>query len=682
MVNFWWVNQRKTYDYERPGGYIWAPTKTKGNVVAPHHLAVSRVAPGDIVLHYAKGVLRAVGVVQENRGVQDRPEELPTELWAREGYLAMVEYHDLSRPIALNEMTARTSDAGPFDRDGEVKQGYLYPVSVNFARRLHHEFRDRWPFEWLPTADPWDEYISWAKKCVEWPAFDWAERDYKFTLGTLLKGSREAFVAGDESWLPLLKKALQSTNNNITAWQVLDGVLKWMVANLDAAKDAVHHLWGTNEVEAGSIQGFVDALEDLPGVSGKITLATVLLLAVDPTTYPPYRRRAFLRNYAHVGFEAPPKGTTPGEYWQTAMAFLDRIIKEAAARGLTLRDRLDAQGIVWILGGESPPNEWPEEDKPALAAYLAFGTVRRSPEEEMEPETIEADDEDEADSLAELAEELLFEEADLRKIERLLEHKGQVIFYGPPGTGKTYVARRLSEYFTSRSGAVEKVQFHPSYSYEDFVEGYRPQVLEGQVAFKLKDGPLLRIAEKARNNQDATFVLLIDEINRGNIAKVFGELYYLLEYRNEKLALLYSEQPFTLPSNLWIIGTMNTADRSIALVDGALRRRFHFVPFYPDKKPIEGLLRRWLEKRKPDLLWVADVVDRANEQLGVGNSHMAIGPSHFLRPDLTAEWVEIIWEHSVLPYVAEQFFGEETRLEMFAIENLRRMVNDSLILSE
>ena len=140
------------------------------------------------------------------------------------------------------------------------------------------------------------------------------------------------------------------------------------------------------------------------------------------------------------------------------------------------------------------------------------------------------------------------------------------------------------------------IKVHPSYAYEDFVEGYRPRLTNGQAAFALIHGPLLRIAEKARST-DARCVLLIDEINRGNVAKVFGDLYYLLEYRNEQISLQYSEQPFSLPKNLWIIGTMNTADRSIALVDSALRRRFHFVPFYPDRPPVQGLLRPWLQSK-------------------------------------------------------------------------------------
>jgi DNA polymerase III delta prime subunit len=276
------------------------------------------------------------------------------------------------------------------------------------------------------------------------------------------------------------------------------------------------------------------------------------------------------------------------------------------------------------------------------------------------------------DPLERLADRLLVDVEYLTEIQQLLEDKGQVIFYGPPGTGKTYIARELARHFAGEDEAVKIVQFHPSYAYEDFVEGYRPHLHDGgQPGFKLVEGPLKRIAQRASENPEVIHVLLIDEINRGNIAKVFGELYYLLEYRNEGIDLQYGhEKRFSLPKNLWIIGTMNTADRSIALIDAALRRRFYFVPFFPDQPPIQGLLRRWLERKQPDFLWVADVVDRANEQLR--DRHAAIGPSYFLRDDLSDERIRIIWRHSITPYLEERFLGEEDQLKRFDLDLLRK----------
>ncbi len=179
---------------------------------------------------------------------------------------------------------------------------------------------------------------------------------------------------------------------------------------------------------------------------------------------------------------------------------------------------------------------------------------------------------------------------------------------------------------------------------------------------------MLEAAQQALEEPNARHFLIIDEINRGNLAKVFGELYFLLEYRDETMRLMYSDEPFVLPDNLYVIGTMNTADRSIALVDLALRRRFHFVEFHPDKPPVEGLLRRWLEENAPDMRWVAGIVDRANEKLD--DRQAAIGPSYFMKPDLDRETVALLWEHNVLPYVEERFYGEHDRLDDFALDKL------------
>ena len=274
--------------------------------------------------------------------------------------------------------------------------------------------------------------------------------------------------------------------------------------------------------------------------------------------------------------------------------------------------------------------------------------------------------------MAKLAEELLWESADLRKIIDGLRDKRQVIFQGPPGTGKTYVAKRIAEWCKQHGGDYRIVQFHPSYAYEDFVEGFRPTLTEsGQAGFTLTDGPLRRCAEQAEANPNATFILVIDEINRGNLAKVLGELYFLLEYRDEAIRLLYRDKMFSLPKNLWLIGTMNTTDRSIALVDAALRRRFYFFNFFPDQPPVEGLLSRWIAENDPEAEWVAKLVDKANEKLE--DRHLGIGPSHFMKKGtpLDEGRVRFIWEQAIIPHIEEQYFGDEKRLKDFAFDRLK-----------
>ena len=276
----------------------------------------------------------------------------------------------------------------------------------------------------------------------------------------------------------------------------------------------------------------------------------------------------------------------------------------------------------------------------------------------------------------------------LENIKLLLKEKKQVIFQGPPGTGKTYVARELANHLAKSKDRVTLVQFHPSYAYEDFVQGFRPKTAEnGQAGFALKDGPLLRAADRARQNSDADHYLIIDEINRGNVAKVFGELYFLLEYRDEEMSLQYSDEPFSLPGNLYIIGTMNTADRSIALVDLALRRRFYFVEFHPDEEPVKVVLRRWLQENAPDIERVADVVDAANERLS-GDPHAAIGPSYFMKEGLIEDDVARIWKHNVLPYIEERLFGDADRLGDFDLDKLgwsteeAELAGDNMVVGE
>jgi len=249
----------------------------------------------------------------------------------------------------------------------------------------------------------------------------------------------------------------------------------------------------------------------------------------------------------------------------------------------------------------------------------------------------------------------------------LLDDRPQTIFYGPPGTGKTYAALKLATLLAGDNSRTALIQFHPSYAYEDFIEGWRPTENDG---FKIQDGPLKRMAAEATKNPDEKFVLVIDEINRANLSKVLGELFFLLEYRDRAITLQYSEEEFKLPENLLIIGTMNTADRSIALVDAALRRRFHFHGFFPGGEPISGLLRRWLEaKDKKDLLWVADLVDHANNKLD--ERDLAIGPSHFMKPKLDERMVKRIWKHSIVPYIEDHYFDSPDLAAEFTYEQLR-----------
>ncbi|QSE84860.1 McrB family protein [Rhodococcus koreensis] len=285
----------------------------------------------------------------------------------------------------------------------------------------------------------------------------------------------------------------------------------------------------------------------------------------------------------------------------------------------------------------------------------------------VDPETVDDVDvslldADLPDPGQELADQLHVDLGWLAKCVTLLRDRPQLIFYGPPGTGKTYVAKALARHLADGADNVKIVQFHPAYSYEDFFEGFRPLPAgNGQVGFELKPGPLRVLVERARGHPDQVFVLIIDEINRGNLAKIFGELYFLLEYRDEAIDLMYSSQdtePFTLPRNLLMIGTMNTADRSIALVDAAMRRRFGFLPLHPALAPTNQMLRRWLHARNYPSK-VADLHDALNAR--IPDPNFQIGPSYFMRPAVhNAGGLSQVWETSILPLLEEYHFGDRT----------------------
>jgi len=249
----------------------------------------------------------------------------------------------------------------------------------------------------------------------------------------------------------------------------------------------------------------------------------------------------------------------------------------------------------------------------------------------------------------------------------LLLEKKQIILYGPPGTGKTYVAQELAKWITGlvtpSDDRVEMIQFHPAYSYEDFIEGIRPeskQVGDGRFAvdYPARPGVFRRFCKMAEENPGQAYVFIIDEINRGNIPRIFGELMLLLEYRERDVPLPYSGERFRIPTNIYLIGTMNTADRSIALVDFALRRRFHFFQFGADP----DLLERWLVDHPVSIPYLAKLYRRLSEE-AIDDPAYAVGFSYFMAKDLTEEKLSRIWRCSIIPYLVEYHVEQRARVE-------------------
>ena len=280
----------------------------------------------------------------------------------------------------------------------------------------------------------------------------------------------------------------------------------------------------------------------------------------------------------------------------------------------------------------------------------------------------------------ELASDLLLDKSWLDEALDLLLEKRQVVFYGPPGTGKTFVAQRLARHLTSQGGTYELVQFHPSYAYEDFFEGFRPRQqpgTAGAVGFELVSGPMRALADAARDDPNNPYVLIIDELNRANLAKVFGELYFLLEYRDEAVRLQYSpEEDFQMPKNVFVIGTMNTADRSIALVDAAMRRRFYFLGFFPQDPPVAGLLERWLQREQLPSE-PAQLLDELNDR--IADPDFAVGPSYLMTHRVAKDQgLERLWRHGILPLLEEHYIGSGRDVQgEFGLPALRAALTSS-----
>ena len=257
----------------------------------------------------------------------------------------------------------------------------------------------------------------------------------------------------------------------------------------------------------------------------------------------------------------------------------------------------------------------------------------------------------------------------------VLKNKKNIILQGAPGVGKTFAAKRLAYSMMKEKdeSRIEFVQFHQNYSYEDFMMGYKP-VNDG---FELKYGIFYRFCQKAANQPDKEFFFIIDEINRGNMSKIFGELLMLIErdYRGTKATLAYNGMTFSVPKNLYIIGMMNTADRSLAMIDYALRRRFSFFDIEPGFDSV-GFTKYQQSLNNDTLAVLVSKVQELNKEITIDKSlgkGFCIGHSYFCgQTECTEEWMQAIVEYDILPMLSEYWFDDMNKLQRW--ENILRGV--------
>lgn len=278
-------------------------------------------------------------------------------------------------------------------------------------------------------------------------------------------------------------------------------------------------------------------------------------------------------------------------------------------------------------------------------------------------------------------EEVYIDETDYNTLVKLIENKKNIIIQGAPGVGKTFIAKRLaySMMGVKDTSRVMMVQFHQSYSYEDFVMGYRPS----KDGFELREGSFYSFCKHAEEDSENDYFFIIDEINRGNLSKIFGELFMLIENdkrgEKNKIQLLYSDESFFIPKNVNIIGLMNTADRSLAMIDYALRRRFAFFDLKPGfgSDGFKNYQSELNDESFDDLIGVMKELNQEihdDESLGEG---FRIGHSYLcnIKSEKVTEKLNYIVEYELIPLLKEYWFDEQDKINYWS-DRLRSVLND------
>jgi len=701
-------------------------------------------------------------------------------------------------------------------------------------------------------SEAWSAFIRWAREFFEWEGFDASERNYKLEIADKLDTARAAFLSKEGDWMTLLRQAF-GPPNNLTSWRTHLPFLNLLGDNQNAAERALLEIWKPDEslshdqnngnpsegldgdatgLATERLRKFLDVLSEISNVSEirfsmPEVLGSFLSMGLNPDSCPIYRADPLRKAYRLTSTPVPPKGSTSIEKYEHGIRFLNEVYERCIGDGLSIRDLLDAQSIVWSITKGTPPEHWEESKKEEflhfrgelasvpvaidpdidywmVGTYVgendqtlrfisdgywesnnekfsdlvlhmkvgdrialrtigsqtsglqfdnfghtvskysihAVGTISKNPEngssvevdwDELWPDAREwylftstasvwqldknpasmdhhlirftfhgasqdyalfsdvrwskedGKNSPEPDVPIPYSTEDVLKEGvflTLPEVESIISRintKRNVILEGAPGVGKTFVSRKLAYALMGAKddAKITTIQLHPSYSYEDFVRGYRPTNEAGR--FEMRDGPFLELCEAAYSEPDQKFVIIIDEINRGNLSQIFGEMFSLLESgkrgKANEITPLYRrsiEDRVSVPSNLYVIGTMNISDRSLALVDYALRRRFAFIRLEPQFTSqvykdwlIDGGMKDSLANKIITSMTTLNGKISEDRQLGPAYQ---IGHSFFCPPGeefstLDTDWFNEIIKTEIRPLVEEYWFDELEKVE-------------------
>ena len=534
----------------------------------------------------------------------------------------------------------------------------------------------------------WNAFIGWAGRFFEWEQFDEMERNYKIAVGEKLAAVKQALQDDRPDWENLLRSSLRDRDTLGRDWRTNESFLKLDTSLMEGA---LRRIWAIGSID--TLEERVRGFQEFGSFGTPGLMVSILLMGDDPTQYPMYRYSSLKAAYKLTGYPSAPNDSPDAwTRYEHALNFYDEFITQASYRGLQVRDPLDAQSLVWCVTQYAPeymPEDWPVDVKDKLIAYRRGNGTEDSDSGQLTDEESGREDLDGENeitlpvepvlpySLDDIVEDGCFLEKErLATILERLQSKKNVILQGPPGTGKTWLAKRLAFALIGHKSEsrVRPFQFHPNLSYEDFVRGWRPGV---DARLNLVDGPFLRVIADAMADPSNDYVVVIEEINRGNPAQIFGEMLTLLEADKrtpaDALTLSYSKSPqerVHIPPNLYVIGTMNLADRSLALVDLALRRRFAFI----DLEPTFGSRwRNWVsEQYGIDPEFLTDVEHRLatlnqaiaddpslGSQFRVGQSVVTPTPSS--PTESPREWFRQVVETEIGPLLDEYWFDDPAR---------------------